>query len=836
MFGNTEPRRKAVSPMISVIIPTCQRRDLLMRAIDSVLMQTCRDLECIVVDDGSTDGTEEAVRALRDPRVRYVRQERVGAGAARNRGVDLALGEYIAFQDSDDVWHPDKLEKQLALLTAADADAVACAMVRDGQVFPAGVPEGPLTFDGLLFENLCSTQCLMGKAEVFRCVRFDEKMPRLQDWDLLLRLTGPYRLHFSPEPLVDVFVQPDSISAHPEKLHLALLRLYGKHHAAIKAHPDPLVARQWVRSIVQSAPENTDPWTPELLRIAPDWVYRPGMARLAGDISIHMSGQTPPDAHTTLRLDVDSFDPAKGGMYLPFSLLPEALQGASGVTFPGYGTGLAGALKALTAAKGRRAAWNVLASAYGAGAAAAELAAQALMDMPAWAKALQDLTLPESTGPVRRIGMYYHSLKNGGVQRVTAALARLFQDMGLCVTLITSQPADPADYAIPDGVRRLVIPALDPACPDTNRAHVTALHNAAGDLDLLLYSAWADPLILFDVLAVRGAGCRCLIHTHSVFTLPLLEQGLRDRFKALPAVYALASGVVTLSEADAAYWRHTNPRVFVTVNPLPFDPARTPVSSLSGRTILWAGRLSREKRPFDAIDVMARVVRRVPDAKLILLGGGDDALEAGLRRHIEACGLSDCVTLPGFQLDPAPWYARADVFLCTSAYEGFCLSMAEAQTFGVPCVTYDMPWLTVLQGGGHLSVPQDDTAAAADAVVRLLTDAPLRRTMGRAARENAETRLCPDQRALWQQILADMAQPAPAKGVPDAQSIMLTTLREHALRSVPAEHISAHPTVFVPLPEKGPCRRLRKKLATFLQVLLIDGPAGVVRVIREKHT
>ena len=110
-------------PLISVIIPTHNRRELLLRAIDSVLKQTHEELEIIVIDDASTDGTQSAVLDLHEERIQYVRlPEQSGACAARNKGVDMARGEYIAFHDSDDVFHPDKLEKQLQYLTDTDAD------------------------------------------------------------------------------------------------------------------------------------------------------------------------------------------------------------------------------------------------------------------------------------------------------------------------------------------------------------------------------------------------------------------------------------------------------------------------------------------------------------------------------------------------------------------------------------------------------------------------------------------------------------------------------------------------------------------------------------------
>ena len=123
---------------VSVIIPTYDRADCVTRAIDSALAQTHADVEVIVVDDGSTDDTAALVRDTYagEPRVRYTRQENRGVSAARNRGIRLARGAYMALLDSDDAWEPFKLELQLACLDAfPDAGMVWTDMKAVG---PAG--------------------------------------------------------------------------------------------------------------------------------------------------------------------------------------------------------------------------------------------------------------------------------------------------------------------------------------------------------------------------------------------------------------------------------------------------------------------------------------------------------------------------------------------------------------------------------------------------------------------------------------------------------------------------------------------------------------------------
>ena len=120
------------APLVSVVLPTYNRAHLLPRAITSVLGQSFRDFELLVVDDGSTDGTEAVVRSFADSRILFLPAERnLGDAGARNRGIALARGEWIAFQDSDDEWLYDKLDQQLAFSRRyPDADFIGGASIR----------------------------------------------------------------------------------------------------------------------------------------------------------------------------------------------------------------------------------------------------------------------------------------------------------------------------------------------------------------------------------------------------------------------------------------------------------------------------------------------------------------------------------------------------------------------------------------------------------------------------------------------------------------------------------------------------------------------------------
>lgn len=204
--------------MISVIIPSYNREHSIIDAVQSVLRQTYQDIEVIVVDDGSTDNTCKLLEKLNDQRIRVIHQNHEGACAARNRGVDEARGEYIAFHDSDDICKADRLEHELQILIEKDADFVCGNVLThlDGKTFIApNYKAAWLTAKDMLFN--ITTMTFFGKAEVFKKYRFDPQMPRWQDLDFLLQIYDKVRVYFTEHVLCDYYREGDSMSLNPQK-------------------------------------------------------------------------------------------------------------------------------------------------------------------------------------------------------------------------------------------------------------------------------------------------------------------------------------------------------------------------------------------------------------------------------------------------------------------------------------------------------------------------------------------------------------------------------------------------------------------------------------------
>lgn len=248
--------------LISVIIPSYNRKDKLPNCLKSVLQQSYTNIEVIVVDDASTDGTEKLFSDNTDERLFYYRyEENRGACYARNYGAERSHGNIICFQDSDDIWHKDKLLKQYTYLLDSGADMSFCGMNRvskDGShyYYPVHAYEPSHGVADFLAENRASTQTMIMHRYVWEKLRFDDSFKRYQDWDFSIRAAASFNLSYEAEALVESEVGGDSIS-FAVKSYPALLKLYNKHKDLYHMYPesDAVMNRRMGRRIHKIEPE-----------------------------------------------------------------------------------------------------------------------------------------------------------------------------------------------------------------------------------------------------------------------------------------------------------------------------------------------------------------------------------------------------------------------------------------------------------------------------------------------------------------------------------------------------------------------------------------------------
>jgi len=229
----------AERPKISVIIPAYNRAQTLARAVQSVLNQGIQDLEILLVDDGSTDGTPGVMESFQDPRiVRISHPRNLGAAAARNSGLRKARGDYVAFLDSDDEWLPEKLDRQLELLERLPRRwALSCtAFYLVEEVGQTLVCCPPKDLSRQLLETcdyspgstlVLRRDCLSSVGEL------DEGLERLEDWDWLLRLARYYCMAYLERPLAKIYKKGIPSASATER---ATLRFLHKHKDEIERY------------------------------------------------------------------------------------------------------------------------------------------------------------------------------------------------------------------------------------------------------------------------------------------------------------------------------------------------------------------------------------------------------------------------------------------------------------------------------------------------------------------------------------------------------------------------------------------------------------------------
>ena len=380
---------------------------------------------------------------------------------------------------------------------------------------------------------------------------------------------------------------------------------------------------------------------------------------------------------------------------------------------------------------------------------------------------------------VKTIATYYHSICNGGLQRVLCSLCALWVQMGYRVIVLTDQPPEKDDYDLPPGVKRIVIPNYTEMNQETYALRAEALHQIIleNHIDAVVYHAWILNLMLWDELVMKMAGAAFIAHCHNIFSL-LLYSGW-DRYGVIVAPYISADAVVTLSDVDAHFWRHINGNVFTTINPFTGNIHEWKPSSLKNHNILFIGRISSEKRPEEAIKIIEKVRAGVPDAKLHIVGASKQpGYMERFRKIIIHNDLQDHVILHGFHKDVRKFYRSASVFLSTSAYEGYLLTLQESMMAGLPAVIYELPYLTLVRDNpGVISVKQMDSDAAANAIIALFQDDERRIQMGKANRERIRELEGFDFKGLWARVFDSLTQPR--KTVPDTERIMMETMLSH---------------------------------------------------------
>jgi glycosyltransferase involved in cell wall biosynthesis len=219
--------------LVSVVIASYNMGHYLGQAVQSVLAQSYQDVEVQIVDDGSTDNTAEVVRRwASDPRVRVHTQPNAGQARAKNTGVALSRGRFVAFLDADDLWLPGKLERQMELFRGRPEVGVVYSeyqvMDGDGRLLekgPTPMRRGWVSGELLIENFVCYSAGVVRRECLERCGAFDETLGMGIDYDLWLRLSAHYQFDFVPEPTVRYRIWAGQMSKNYKKRYQSAIRI-----------------------------------------------------------------------------------------------------------------------------------------------------------------------------------------------------------------------------------------------------------------------------------------------------------------------------------------------------------------------------------------------------------------------------------------------------------------------------------------------------------------------------------------------------------------------------------------------------------------------------------
>jgi len=220
-------------PTISVIIPVYNGEKTIKQTVESVLNQTFKDFELLIINDGSQDATLEIIQAINDERIQVFSYQNSGVSASRNRALTKAKGEFISFIDADDLWTPNKLELQFKALQDNPQAAVAYSwsdwIDESGQFLRSG---GHITVNGKAYEKLLlrdfiesGSNPLIRKQALDEVGCFEQSVTPAEDWDMWLRLAARYEFVTVEVPQIFYRISPNSASFNIVKMEAGSLKV-----------------------------------------------------------------------------------------------------------------------------------------------------------------------------------------------------------------------------------------------------------------------------------------------------------------------------------------------------------------------------------------------------------------------------------------------------------------------------------------------------------------------------------------------------------------------------------------------------------------------------------
>lgn len=693
-------------PKVSIIIPVYNTGFILDKTLSSIVNQTFKEIEIIVINDKSTDNSEGIISKFvqQDERIKYLSHERnMSSSQARKNGVAIAEGDYIMFVDGDDELAPNCVELAYSTIKEKKVDIVnfGTKVVNCGNMAQSRIDMNQRMlepFNGLIKGNI-QKACFIDKkfafnvwnkiynAEVckkgFNCVE-NGSFPKAQDL---------YAFFY--------------ISKFANSYYGFSEQLYKYNFGFGVTGGDCLDLERFKKLISES-----------LILQALQRDRKNASTETDRTIIKNIKFNLLNECYSKFENQLEFKDKNEG-----FNLLVEAFGGENLVSY---------------------------------------LAQKYWYQRVSIGQKLSNFSyFKESAKDIKTVALYYDTLSNGGAQRVTVQIANLLSQKYKVIILSDEKTQeDKNEYSIERNI-------IHDYLPDTESSRMEKYHLRAEKwkalldkyhIDLVITGLWINPMTFWDIITLKMCRAKVVIHAHSTCALPykIEDQTSFD----LIYRYVMSDGVVALSKCDQFFISSFNKNCIQICNP-PINYSSQNECRLSpkkGFSIVWVGRISNEKKPLDAIMMMEKLVKHLPESHLYIIGGGHENIVQKMKEMIDQKSLGKYVSLEGFTLDVANYYSKADLFICTSEYEGWSLTIGEAMTYHLPVVSYDMPYLEFfIDGRGIIPVPQGNYSEMATEVEKLLRDRKLLNKIGEEAYQNISDKNEDNIIGKWEKLISNIA-------------------------------------------------------------------------------
>lgn len=699
------------APLVSIVMPVFNDVTTIAAALESALAQTLDDVEIVCVDDASTDGTDAVVKsfAARDHRVRLIRHEtNASAFQARRTGVLAARADHLLFLDGDDELVPAAVDASLALARSSGADLVG---------FGVSIVESDGRTGNAYERRLQPIHAELRGDEVLRGLFPIDKPAQGQLWRYLFRT----------ELLRTAYAMLPADLALPRINDLPLMFLTAALAESYVSMSEKLYRYHFGRGGSGhrvDSPERAEFYASAIRSIDS---IRPAVETLAA-------------SYANAELLRASYDSARSSIigYVCFQLVERSDSDV-----------LNSALTHLT----------TLASAD-------EVIRAAARFYPVTLKTLK-FHMPRPTlggRPVRGVLLATSTLRTGGVSAVLASQARYLVEAGYHVTVV-ARSAGTEPHAVPPGVDFVELKSRDLVGRLAEWSKICRDHNIDIIIDhqVLYTKHWPE-----FALAARAEGAATIGWIHNFVARPVLDG--TDRLTLIESCSNVLAHIVVLSALDVAYFRL---RGIDHVSYVPNPPSPLLLDSLSNPPekrapdgkirLVWWGRLEqRTKQVYELIEIGVHLRALGAPFSLTVIGPDwDDVTAKKFNARARRRGVADAVVaigpLRGERL--VSEIDAADAFVSTSLIEGYQLTIAEAQSRGLPVFMYELPWLTLVQGNdGIISVPQGNARELADQIIHSSRSPKRYRQLSQASTKCARQAFDQD----YPRLYIDIIQGAPS--------------------------------------------------------------------------